>query len=89
LLRTLVLLLLAANLAFAAWTQGLLAPLAMPPMSSEREPERLRSQVRPETVTVLDARTSARLLREQALAGSAAAASAASASAPADTRARR
>jgi hypothetical protein len=66
LLRILVLLLVLANLAFLAWTQGLLSPLARPPMSSEREPERLNLQVQPERVTVLGAEAAAKLEREQA-----------------------
>lgn len=65
-LRTLVLLLVLANLAFLAWTLGLLSPLAQPPMSSEREPERLTQQVRPEQVTVLGAEAAAKIEREQA-----------------------
>lgn len=69
-LRTLVLLLALANLAFLAWTQGLLSPLARPPMSSEREPERLTQQVRPETVKVLGAQAAAALEGQQAQAGS-------------------
>lgn len=70
-LRTLVLLLVLANLAFLAWTQGLLSPLARPPMSSEREPERLMQQVRPEAVKVLGPQAVAALEREQAGAGAA------------------
>jgi hypothetical protein len=66
LLRTLVLLLVLANLAFLAWTQGLLSPLARPPMTSEREPERLTQQVRPEAVKVLGAEAAAKVEREQA-----------------------
>lgn len=73
-LRTLVLLLVLANLAFLAWTQGLLSPLAQPPMGSEREPERLTQQVRPESVTVLGAQAAAKLEREQAQARAAQAA---------------
>ena len=53
-LRALVLLLVAANLAFFAWSRGWLAPMLMPPMSSEREPERLGQQLRPESVRLLD-----------------------------------
>lgn len=64
-LRALILLLVLANLAFLAWTQGLLSPLARPPMSSEREPERLNLQVQPERVTVLGAEAAAKLEREQ------------------------
>jgi len=53
LLRLLVGLLVAANLTFFAWVQGWLSPFAMPPMSSEREPERPTMQVRPESLTLL------------------------------------
>jgi hypothetical protein len=71
LLRTLVLLLVLANLAFLAWTQGLLSPLAHPPMSSEREPERLTRQVQPDAVKVLGTQAAAKLEREQAQASAA------------------
>ena len=70
-LRTLVLLLVLANLAFLAWTQGLLSPLALPPMSSEREPERLTQQLRPDAVKVLGASAAVALEREQAQASAA------------------
>ena len=49
-LRTLVGLLLLANVAFFAWSQGW---LGSPPQHSQREPARLAAQVRPETLTVL------------------------------------
>lgn len=52
-LKTLTALLLLANLAFLAWVQGWLSPGLPPPGASEREPERLRLQVRPESVIVL------------------------------------
>ena len=52
-LRALAGLLLLANLVFLAWTQSWLAPWLPPPGASEREPERLRLQVRPESVIVL------------------------------------
>ena len=52
-LRTLVALLLLANLLFFAWSRGWLAPVVAPPHAGEREPERLAAQVRPEQVRVL------------------------------------
>jgi hypothetical protein len=52
-LRALLLLLLAANLLFFAWTRGLLEPAWPPPGHGEREPERLAAQVRPESVVVV------------------------------------
>ncbi len=52
-LRTLVALLLLANLLFFAWSRGWLTPLVAPPHAGEREPERLAAQVRPEQVRVL------------------------------------
>jgi hypothetical protein len=72
-LRTLVALLLAANLGFYAWTQGWLDPIVGSPSQGEREPERLKRQVHPERVRLLPA---------------GAAASAASAAADAATQAR-
>jgi hypothetical protein len=45
----LVLLLIAANLAWAAWSQGWLRPLGLGP-SVQAEPERLARQVRPEAL---------------------------------------
>lgn len=52
-LRTLVGLLLLANLLFFGWARGWLTPLVAPPHAGEREPERLAAQVRPELVRVL------------------------------------
>lgn len=49
----LVLVLVAANLGFLAWTQGWLAGLWPPPTHGEREPARLQAQVRPELIEVL------------------------------------
>ena len=49
-LRTLVGLLLLANVAFLAWSQGWLGTV---PQHSQREPARLAAQVRPETLTVV------------------------------------
>lgn len=51
-LRALVVLLLVANLAFWAWTEGLLAPVGLTP-ASQRDPARLAWQVQPEAVRVL------------------------------------
>ena len=52
-LRTLVAALLLANLLFFAWSQGWLARAIGSTPYSEREPQRLGAQVRPETVRVL------------------------------------
>lgn len=87
-----MLLLVAANLAFFAWSRGWLAPMLMPPMSSEREPERLGQQLRPETVRLLDApaaqaaRRSAEGGRGSSGSNGAAGADAPAASAPAGAR---
>ena len=55
-LRLVVLLLLSANIAFYAWTQGWLDNLIGVRAGGDREPERLARQVRPETVRVLSPR---------------------------------
>lgn len=52
-LKTLTALLLGANLVFLTWAQGWWSPWLPPPGAREREPERLRLQVRPEAVIVL------------------------------------
>lgn len=52
-LRLLVLLLVAANLLFFAWTRGWLDDLTSLRPHPEREPERLKRQVHPERITVL------------------------------------
>ena len=52
-LRPLLLVLLAANLGFYAWTQGWLDAVVGARASGDREPERLARQVRPETVVIL------------------------------------
>ena len=52
-LRTLVALLLLANLAFYAWTQGWLDEVVGVRAIGDREPERLAQQVRPEAVKIL------------------------------------
>lgn len=82
-LRLLAGLLLAANLAFFAWTQGWLSPLLMPPMSSEREPERLTQQLRPASISLLDPQAAADARRAADAAASAASAAELGASAPA------
>jgi hypothetical protein len=52
-LRRLVVLMLLANLAYFAWTQGWLDGLLGVRSQGDREPERLARQVRPETVIIL------------------------------------
>jgi hypothetical protein len=52
-LRRAAILLLLANLAFFAWTQGWLDGLLGTRSQGDREPERLARQVRPETVIIL------------------------------------
>ena len=49
-LRALVVLLLLANAVFFVWARGW---LGVPPQHSDREPERVLAQVRPELLTVL------------------------------------
>ncbi len=58
-LRALVALLLFANLAFFAWTQGWLDGIVGVRARGDREPERLASQVHPEDVVVLAGTASA------------------------------
>ncbi len=50
-LRLLILLLLLANVAYFAWTQGALAKLGIAP-AHQTEPERLQQQVQPELLLV-------------------------------------
>jgi len=52
LLRPLVLLLLLANLAFFAWSQGYLRVLGFGP-AQQAEPQRLTQQLRPQALRVL------------------------------------
>lgn len=54
-LRLLVVVLLLANLAFYAWTQGMLDNVIGVRAQGDREPDRLARQVRPETIRVLPA----------------------------------
>ena len=51
-LRLLVLLLLLANGAYFAWSQGLLAAYGLAP-ASQSEPQRLEQQIRPEAIRIL------------------------------------
>ena len=52
-LRAFVVVLLLANLAFFAWSQGWLDGIAGVPARSDREPQRLASQVRPDSIVIL------------------------------------
>ena len=58
-LRLLVVALLAANLAFYAWTQGWLDDVVGVRATGDREPERLARQVRPELIRVLPPQSAA------------------------------
>jgi hypothetical protein len=53
-LRLLILLLLLANVAYYAWTQGALSKLGMAP-AHQTEPEQLQQQVHPELLLVTPA----------------------------------
>jgi hypothetical protein len=59
-LRLLVLLLAAANLAFLAWSSGWLDDVVGVRAIGDREPERLQRQVRPEVIRVLQGGTPSR-----------------------------
>lgn len=52
-LRAVTLVLLMANLAYFAWTQGYLADLGLAPVV-QREPERIKSQVQPDMLRLLN-----------------------------------
>ncbi|MBZ8141372.1 hypothetical protein CLD22_15885 [Rubrivivax gelatinosus] len=52
-LRTLAVLLLAANLLFFGWSRGWLAPVLPAPQHGEREPARLAAQIKPETIRLV------------------------------------
>lgn len=52
-LRIAVWLLLIANAAYFAWTQGYLAPLGLAPVE-QTEPERLQAQIKPESLRLLN-----------------------------------
>lgn len=77
----LALVLIVANLGFCVWTQGGLGESLPPPGAAQREPERLRQQVRPETVVVLSPKAASAALAQIAAEEAAAAASATGASA--------
>lgn len=83
LLRTLLLLLLAANAGFYAWRAGWLEPVSaaigLPGPTQGREPQRLAQQVRPDAIKLLPARPAA------AAESAAAPVPASAASGPADT----
>ena len=51
-LRSLVAVLIAANLLFFAWSRGWFSPALPSPHQGEREPERLAAQIRPESVRI-------------------------------------
>jgi hypothetical protein len=53
-LRWVITLLVLANAGFYAWTHGHLAPLGFAP-TDQREPERLRAQIQPEAMRLLNA----------------------------------
>lgn len=78
-MRSWVLVLLVANLAFFVWTQGWVSPWLPAPWQGQREPQRVLEQANPERVAVRRAPADA---AGQAPAGSASAPAAASAVAP-------
>lgn len=88
-LRPLVVMLLAANIGFWAWSQGALDGLTGVPHDSDREPQRLAAQIAPERLEILRTELPASAAPEAASAASAVhgAASAASATAAAATAA--
>ena len=59
-LRLTVLLLLLANAAYFAWSQGLLAPWGIAP-AQQSEPQRLEHQIKPQAVRILDSEEAGRL----------------------------
>ena len=73
----LAVLLIAANLGFCAWTQGGFGESLPPPGAAQREPERLRQQVRPESIVVLSPKAASAALAQIAAAEAAAAAASA------------
>ncbi len=83
-LRLLVILLVLANGAFWAWSQGALSwlePLLPAPASAEREPERLAKQVRAQNIVVLNPKAAAQAANAANAAQAAQGASAADAAA--------
>ncbi len=59
-LRLTVLLLLLANAAYLAWSQGLLAPWGIAPVQ-QSEPQRIRQQIEPQALRILDSAEAGRL----------------------------
>ncbi|HXE51152.1 MAG TPA: hypothetical protein VN663_22435 [Ramlibacter sp.] len=59
-LRLTVLLLLLANAAYFAWSQGLLAPWGIAP-AQQSEPQRLEHQIKPQAVRILGSEEAGRL----------------------------
>jgi hypothetical protein len=59
-LRLTVLLLLLANAAYFAWSQGMLAPWGVAP-AQQSEPQRLAHQIKPQAVRILDSEEARRL----------------------------
>lgn len=59
-LRLTVLLLLLANAAYLAWSQGLLAPWGIAPVQ-QSEPQRIRQQIEPQALRILDSEEAGRL----------------------------
>lgn len=83
-LRPLVVMLLAANIGFWAWSQGALDSLTGVPHDSDREPQRLAAQIAPERLEILRTELPASAASAASAAhGAASAASAASATAAA------
>lgn len=83
-LRPLVVMLLAANIGFWAWSQGALDGLTGVPHDSDREPQRLAAQIAPERLEILRTELPASAASAASAAhGAASAASAASATAAA------
>jgi hypothetical protein len=75
-IRWLAVLLIVANLGFCIWTQGGLGGVLPPPGAAQREPERLRQQVRPESIVVLSPKAASAALAQIAAAEAAASAAA-------------
>lgn len=69
----LAVLLIVANLGFCAWTRGGFGEsLPPPPGAAQRDPERLRQQVRPESIVVLSPKAASAALAQIAAAEAAA-----------------
>jgi hypothetical protein len=68
-IKWVALLLIATNAGLWAWTHGWLSPSLQPPGESQREPQRLQQQVRPESIVVLSPRAASAALEKLAAAG--------------------